>query len=144
MKKFIALIAGLLFGYGLALSGMLSPSKVIGFLDITGNWDPSLAFVMGGGLIVTVISFRVLLKRPHPIFGDRFYVPNRQDIDKRLVIGALLFGVGWAIGGLCPGPAISSLAYASPKIVLFCVSMVVGILIAKRFFSQRNESSVAN
>ncbi len=144
MNKIIALIAGLLFGYGLALSGMLSPSKVVGFLDITGNWDPSLAFVMGGGLIITIISFRILLKRPHPMFGDRFHVPNRNDIDKRLVVGALLFGVGWAIGGLCPGPAISSLAYASPKIALFCISMVAGILIAKKFFAQRDASSVAN
>ncbi|WP_169568597.1 YeeE/YedE family protein [Sneathiella limimaris] len=134
MNKVIALVSGILFGYGLALSGMLSPSKVVGFLDLTGNWDPSLAFVMGGGLMVTVIAFHFLLKRPHPLFGDKFYLPTRKDIDKRLVIGSALFGLGWAIGGLCPGPALSSLAYASPKIAVFCVAMVVGIFIGKKVF----------
>ena len=133
----IALAAGLLFGYGLALSGMLSPSKVVGFLDIAGNWDPSLAFVMGGGLVVTVIAFNVILKRPHPIFGDKFYLPKSSDIDKRLLIGASLFGAGWGIGGLCPGPAISSLAYASPKIAVFVVAMVTGIIVAKTLFPNK-------
>lgn len=132
MAKVIALISGLLFGYGLALSGMLSPSKVVGFLDLTGNWDPSLAFVMGGGLMVTVIAFKFMLKQPHPIFGDKFHLPTSNDIDKRLIIGSGLFGLGWAIGGLCPGPAISSLAYASPKIAVFGVAMVIGILVARK------------
>ncbi len=134
----IALASGLLFGYGLALSGMLSPAKVVGFLDVAYGWDPSLAFVMGGGLAVTVVAFHFLLKRPHPIFGDKFHLPTRTDIDKRLVIGAALFGAGWGIGGLCPGPAISSLAYASPKIAVFVVAMVVGVLIAKTLFRAKN------
>jgi uncharacterized protein len=134
MFQVIALLSGTVFGFGLALSGMLSPGKVVGFLDITGNWDPSLAFVMGGGLVVTVIAFNVVLKRPHPWFGDKFYLPTAQDIDKRLIVGSALFGAGWAIGGLCPGPAISSLAYASPQIAVFAVSMVLGILIAKKLF----------
>lgn len=136
MTKIIALISGLLFGYGLALSGMLSPSKVVGFLDLTGNWDPSLAFVMGGGLIITVATFKLLLKRPLPFFGDKFHLPSRQDIDKRLITGAVLFGIGWAIGGLCPGPAISSLAYASPKIAVFCIAMVIGVIAAKKLAPQ--------
>lgn len=134
MFNIISTVAGVLFGVGLALSGMLSPSKVIGFLDITGNWDPSLAFVMGGGVAVTVISFHFLLKRPHPLFGGSFHLPKASEIDRRLVLGAGLFGLGWGIGGLCPGPAISSLAYASPKIVLFVIAMLFGILVAKKLF----------
>lgn len=134
MTKLIALIAGILFGYGLALAGMLSPAKIVGFLDITGNWDPSLAFVMGGGLLITVVTFKFILKRPVPIFGAKFYLPTRQDIDRRLVVGSAIFGTGWAIGGLCPGPAISSLAYASPKIAIFGIAMVAGIVIAKKIF----------
>jgi len=133
MFNIIATVAGALFGFGLALSGMLSPGKVIGFLDIAGNWDPSLAFVMGGAVVITVVSFRILLKRPVPIFGDKFHLPSSNDIDKRLIIGAGLFGLGWGIGGLCPGPALSSLAYADPRIVVFVAAMAAGILIAKRF-----------
>jgi len=138
MFNVISTIAGIVFGFGLALSGMLSPGKVVGFLDITGNWDPSLAFVMGGGVAVTVVTFHFLLKRPHPLFGDRFHLPTTSDIDRRLIVGAALFGVGWAIGGLCPGPAISSIAYASPKIAIFVVAMVAGILIAKKAFPASN------
>ncbi|MFT6556594.1 DUF6691 family protein [Sneathiella sp.] len=137
MFNIIATISGVLFGMGLAISGMLSPGKVIGFLDITGNWDPSLAFVMGGAVLVTVVSFKLLLKRPIPFFGDKFHLPSKKDIDARLLVGAGLFGAGWGIGGLCPGPAVSSLAYADPKIAVFVVSMVTGIIIAKRFFSNR-------
>ncbi|WP_025899835.1 DUF6691 family protein [Sneathiella glossodoripedis] len=144
MTKVIAIVSGILFGYGLALSGMLSPAKVIGFLDLTGDWDPSLAFVMGGGLIVTVISFRLLLRLPHPLFGDKFQVPNRTDLDKRLIAGSATFGIGWALGGLCPGPAISSLAYADPRIFIFFASMVAGIWLAKTLLPQRAQSAVAN
>ncbi|MEH6475246.1 MAG: DUF6691 family protein [Sneathiella sp.] len=134
MFNIISVLSGTIFGFGLALSGMLSPSKVIGFLDITGNWDPSLAFVMGGGVAVTVVSFHFILKRPHPLFGEKFHLPTASNIDRRLVIGAGLFGLGWGIGGLCPGPAISSLAYASPQVAVFVVAMVTGILIAKKAF----------
>ena len=131
MFNLVSLIAGLLFGFGLALSGMVSPGKVIGFLDLTGNWDPSLAFVMGGGVLVTVISFRFLLKRSTPFFGGEFKLPTKKDLDKRLVIGAILFGLGWGLGGLCPGPALSSLAYGNMKIVVFVLSMIGSIIIAK-------------
>lgn len=134
MFNIISVLSGTIFGFGLALSGMLSPSKVIGFLDITGNWDPSLAFVMGGGVVVTVVSFHFILKRPHPLFGEKFHLPTASNIDRRLVIGAGLFGLGWGIGGLCPGPAISSLAYASPQVAVFVIAMVAGILIAKKAF----------
>ena len=131
MFNIISLISGLLFGYGLALSGMVSPSKVVGFLDLTGNWDPSLAFVMGGGVIVTAISFRFILKRPMPFFGKQFQLPTKKDLDKYLISGAVLFGVGWGLGGLCPGPALSSLAYGNVKIFVFVAAMIVGIIVAK-------------
>ncbi len=131
MFNIISLISGLLFGFGLALSGMVSPSKVVGFLDLTGNWDPSLAFVMGGGVLVTVISFRYILKQPSPFFGKEFKLPTKTDLDKYLISGAVLFGLGWGLGGLCPGPALSSLAYGNPKIFAFVGAMVGGILIAK-------------
>ena len=131
MFNIISLVSGLLFGFGLALSGMVSPSKVIGFLDFTGNWDPSLAFVMGGGVLVTVITFRFILKQSHPFFGKDFMLPTKTDLDKYLIGGAVLFGLGWGLGGLCPGPALSSLAYGNPKIFVFVGAMVGGILIAK-------------
>ncbi|TNE40664.1 MAG: YeeE/YedE family protein [Alphaproteobacteria bacterium] len=143
MRNIIALLSGILFGFGLALSGMVSPGKVIGFLDLTGNWDPSLAFVMGGGLIVTLVSFRLILKRSQPLFGGSFSLPNRKDIDTRLVAGAALFGLGWGLGGLCPGPALSSLAYGNIKIFVFVIAMAVGILIGKAItggFSKQNET----
>ncbi|MEX1036720.1 MAG: DUF6691 family protein [Sneathiella sp.] len=131
MFNFISLVAGLLFGFGLALSGMVSPGKVIGFLDLTGNWDPSLAFVMGGGVLVTVISFRFILKLSAPVFGRGFKLPTKQDLDKYLISGAVLFGLGWGLGGFCPGPALSSLAYGNMKVVVFVLSMIGGIIVAK-------------
>lgn len=131
MFNIISLISGLLFGFGLALSGMVSPGKVIGFLDITGNWDPSLAFVMGGGVLVTVVSFHFILKRSVPFFGREFRLPTKTDLDKYLISGSVLFGLGWGLGGLCPGPALSSLAYGNPKILVFVGAMVAGIIIAK-------------
>tara|TARA_R110002095_G_scaffold397_3_gene2216 strand:+ start:1044 stop:1469 length:426 start_codon:yes stop_codon:yes gene_type:complete len=131
MFNLISLISGLLFGFGLALSGMVSPGKVIGFLDLTGNWDPSLAFVMGGGVLVTVISFHFILKRSSPLFGKDFKLPTKKDLDKYLVSGAILFGLGWGLGGFCPGPALSSLAYGNMKVVVFVLSMIGGIVIAK-------------
>lgn len=131
MLNLVSLISGLLFGLGLAISGMISPGKVIGFLDLAGNWDPSLAFVMGGGVLVTIIAFRFILKRETPLFGGRFSLPTKTDVDKRLALGAVLFGIGWGLGGLCPGPAISSLAYGNAKILVFVTAMIGGILIAK-------------
>jgi uncharacterized protein len=131
MLNIVSLISGILFGFGLALSGMVSPGKVVGFLDITGNWDPSLLFVMGGGVLVTVISFHFLLKRSNPIFGGQLILPTKQDIDMPLLAGAGIFGVGWAFGGLCPGPALSALAYGNEKIFIFVGAMVVGIALAK-------------
>lgn len=131
MLNVISLVSGGIFGFGLALSGMLNPSKIVGFLDITGNWDPSLLFVMGGGGLVTLISFRFLLNRPAPVFGGKLVLPTKQDIDPQLLTGAGIFGIGWALGGFCPGPALSSLAYGNEKVFIFVGAMVVGITMAK-------------
>ena len=130
MLNVVSLFSGILFGFGLALSGMVSPSKVVGFRDITGNWDPSLLFVMGGGVLVTIITFRFLLKRPNPVFGGQLILPTKQDLDTPLLAGAGIFGVGWALGGLCPGPALSALAYGNEKIFIFVGAMIVGIALA--------------
>lgn len=126
-----SLFSGVLFGFGLALSGMVNPSKIIGFLDISGNWDPSLIFVMAGGVLVTIISFRFLLNRPTPIFGGKLVLPTKQDIDTPLLAGAGIFGIGWALGGFCPGPALSALAYGNEKVFIFVGAMIVGIAVAK-------------
>lgn len=122
-------IAGLLFGGGLTVSQMVNPAKVIAFLDITGDWDPSLAFVMGGALLVTVIGYRLVLKRSEPLFEDRFRLPTRKDIDAPLLIGAALFGIGWGLAGLCPGPAIASASFAGTNALIFVGTMAATILI---------------
>ncbi len=131
MTHLVAAISGIIFGLGLAISGMINPAKVVGFLDVTGNWDPSLAFVMGGAVVVTALSFRLILKRPQPLLGSAFQVPSRQDIDGRLLGGAVIFGAGWGLSGLCPGPALASLAFLDPKIILFVVALIAGSYLAR-------------
>lgn len=130
-QHIVTLMSGLLFGLGLGYSQMIDPEKVIGFLDLFGAWDPTLAFVMGGAVAVTLVTFRFILKRPHPILGSKFYVPTRQDIDRPLVIGSALFGIGWGLGGYCPGPAIAALVLGSANPVLFLVAMIAGSLTYK-------------
>ena len=109
MRTLVALFAGALFGLGLSVSGMMNPAKVIGFLDFAGGWDPTLAFVMGGALLVTVPAFRLILNRPRPILADGFALPSKSTLDGRLLGGAALFGVGWGLSGFCPGPAVAAL-----------------------------------
>ena len=121
-----ALFAGLVFGAGLLVGGMTQPSKVIGFLDVAGAWDPSLAFVMGGAIAVFLPLFRLIKKRSGPIFGVKFSLPTRRDIDARLVTGAALFGIGWGLAGYCPGPGITSAASLTPNALLFTGSMIFG------------------
>lgn len=121
-----ALSAGLIFGLGLVISGMINPAKVQNFLDITGAWDPSLALVMGAALMVAGIGFRVLRRRDHPLFDRVFQWPTASDIDARLVIGAAMFGTGWGLAGLCPGPAISASALGDPDIYVFLAAMIGG------------------
>ncbi|MBB3967350.1 MULTISPECIES: YeeE/YedE family protein [Rhizobium/Agrobacterium group] len=132
-----ALASGIVFGFGLSLSGMLNPARVQGFLDVLGNWDPSLAFVLGGAVAVAFIGVQVMKKMRHPAFDDSFHVPTNRTIDAPLVIGSALFGIGWGIGGLCPGPAVASLSVGFPQTVLFVVAMLVGMILYDRIWSGR-------
>jgi len=118
---------GLLFGVGLILAGMTDPSKVLGFLDLAGLWDPSLAFVMGGAILVSLGAFALAKKRTTSFLGGAMHLPTSRDIDKRLVIGSLLFGAGWGLAGFCPGPALVSVGTGNPKAVVFVLAMLAGM-----------------
>jgi uncharacterized membrane protein YedE/YeeE len=127
------LLGGIVFAVGLYMGGMLNPSKIIGFLDVTGNWDPSLLFVMMGAVGTHMVLYRLTMKKQSPLFDSNFYVPNRRDLDKRLIIGGVVFGAGWGIGGLCPGPGITAVMTAHPYAVTFLVAMAAGIYISRVF-----------
>lgn len=131
MEKLTSAIAGLLFGAGLTISGMVNPMKVLNFLDIFGTHDFTLIFVMGGGLLTTLIGYQLLFKRGRPFFADRFQLPDTTHVDAKLIGGAALFGLGWGITGVCPGPAIAGLVFGNPLSFIFIVAMAVGILIAR-------------
>ena len=138
LDTLISFAGGLIFGIGLIFAGMTDPSKVIGFLDVAGSWDPSLAFVMGGAILVGVIAFRFARKRTVNLLGGVLTLPDQHDIDKRLVIGSLVFGVGWGMAGFCPGPAVTSLGTGNIKAVVFVVAMIAGMLLfefAERAFN---------
>jgi hypothetical protein len=120
-------LVGLLFGLGLILSGMTDPGKVLGFLDLFGTWDPSLALVMGGAIMVGFFAFTLAKKRTQSFLGSAMHLPGRNDIDRRLVLGAALFGAGWGLAGFCPGPALVSLAAGQAQAAVFVVSMVAGM-----------------
>lgn len=132
MRILFGLISGMVFGVGLVISGMADPAKVLNFLDIAGSWDPSLALVMGGAVVVTFVGYRLVLKRPSPVLMDRFDIPKATAIDPRLVAGAAIFGIGWGIGGFCPGPALTSLTLAAPGTLVFVPAMLVGMWIGFR------------
>lgn len=132
-----ALLSGIVFGFGLSLSGMLNPVRVRGFLDVFGNWDPSLAFVLGGAVAVAFIGVQVMKKMRHPTFDDSFHVPTTRKIDAPLLIGSVLFGIGWGIGGFCPGPAVASLSVGIPQTVLFVAAMLIGMAVYDRAWSRR-------
>lgn len=123
----IAFVAGSIFGLGLTVSRMIDPAKVLGFLDIAGAWDPSLALVMAGALAVMAIAFRIVTGRSAPIVGQAFQIPTRRDVDSRLVTGAVMFGVGWGLVGFCPGPAISGLALGRYEVIVFVLAMLAGM-----------------
>ena len=125
---FFAVLSGILFGLGLAVSGMVNPAKILAFLDVAGDWDPTLAFVMVGALVVTTPAFRVVLKRPGPWFASRFELPTKTDLEPRLVLGAALFGIGWGLAGLCPGPAVTDLVTARGSVLLFVAAMLAGAM----------------
>ncbi len=128
---FSALLAGLIFGLGLVISGMSNPAKVLNFLDLAGTWDPSLAFVMGGAVVATAIGYRFILKREAPLFTARFALPTRKDIDLPLVGGAAIFGLGWGLGGFCPGPAFTALPLGATGTLAFFPAMIAGMWAAR-------------
>jgi uncharacterized membrane protein YedE/YeeE len=126
------LAAGLVFGLGLVVSGMIDPAKVLNFLDLFGHWDPSLAFVMAGAVAVTLVGYRLVLQHPGPLLGGGFALPTRRDLDRRLLVGAAVFGVGWGLGGYCPGPAITALGLAATGTLVFVPAMLIGMALARR------------
>ena len=135
-KMLGSLLAGALFGLGLAISGMANPEKVLGFLDVAGDWDPTLAFVMGGALLVTMPAFRLIFRRRRPVLAEDFDLPEKKNVDARLVGGSVLFGVGWGLSGFCPGPAvvalIPALATGILPVLAFFVAMVAGMALYER------------
>jgi len=131
-------ISGLLFGLGLAVSQMVNPAKVLAFLDVAGDWDPSLAFVMAGALMVALPAFHFIFRREGPVLTPKFSLPLRHQIDPRLLLGAALFGIGWGLVGLCPGPAVASLAYFKDSTVIFLLALVAGMGLHRFFLAPRD------
>jgi len=131
MREAANLVAGLIFGLGLLISGMANPAKVQNFLDLAGAFDPSLIFVMAGAVAVTLVGYRLVLRAPKPVLAERFHLPTVKDIDARLVGGAALFGIGWGLSGFCPGPAITSLALLAKGTLVFVPAMLAGIALAR-------------
>ncbi len=134
-KQISIVVAGLVFGLGLALSGMTQASKVLGFLDVTGNWDPTLLLVLGGAVVVSVVAFRFILRRPAPVLEGAFRLPVARVIDGPLVVGAAIFGIGWGVSGYCPGPGIALLAAPSWETWIFIPSMLLGAFLHKALTS---------
>jgi len=131
MKNILAFISGSIFGLGLTISSMTNPNKVLGFLDLFNNWDPSLAFVMGGAIIITAPMLFILTKNKNLILSKEIHLPTNKEIDKNLIIGSLIFGAGWGLVGLCPGPAISSLALLEVPSIIFVIFMFIGFYCSK-------------
>lgn len=131
MRHFLTLIAGILFGTGISMSGMANPMKVINFFDVTGAWDPSLAFVMGGAVLVSFFGFRFALGRETPVFEPAFDLPQKQTIDARLIGGSAIFGIGWGMAGFCPGGALPVLGTLNRDVLLFSVALIAGMLAAR-------------
>ncbi len=138
--KLAALVAGLLFGFGLALAGMTDTARVLGFLDFTGDWDPALIFVLAFAVVSTYIGYRIILKRAKPLFAHAFALSTNRVIDTRLLIGASIFGVGWGLYGYCPGPALAALVYLQWQTYLFVAAMVLGSLVANQLLTRDEQS----
>jgi uncharacterized membrane protein YedE/YeeE len=138
MPVIFSLLAGVIFGAGLTISDMVNPARVLNFLDVAGNWDPTLIFVMAGGLAVTALGYRLIFRRASPVFGTKFNLPTQRQIDLPLVGGAALFGLGWGLAGICPGPAFADLVTLEPKVLMFVAAMLVGMIVANAW---RNRSS---
>ena len=131
IQKILVFLSGVIFGLGLTISSMTNPAKVIGFLDIFGSWDPSLGFVMGGAILISAPFLYFLKNKDHLVLATQINLPNKKNIDIYLVVGALLFGVGWGTVGFCPGPAISSIALLNPFALMFVASMIIGFYISQ-------------
>lgn len=132
MKQFALFISGLLFSIGLFISGMTNPAKVIAFLDVTGTWDPSLMFVMLGAILPTFFLYRVSFSRGKPVFSDRFDFPEKTTIDRKLMIGSAIFGVGWGLSGICPGPGVANVMVGNAGFLIFVAAMLVGMLLGEK------------
>jgi hypothetical protein len=130
MSLVFSLLAGITFGAGLTLSDMVNPARVSNFLDFAGTWDPTLMFVMAGGLAVTTLGYRSIFRRGSPVAGGKFHLPTQRQIDLPLVGGSALFGVGWGLAGICPGPALTDLVTLEPKVFVFVAAMLVGMIAA--------------
>ena len=143
MNRLSEFLVGLVFGIGLLISGMTDPGKVLGFLDVAGNWDPSLAFVMGGAILVGVAGFARAKKRTSSFLGSAMHLPKSRDIDRRLLLGSLTFGAGWGLAGFCPGPALVTSGAGEPKAVLFVVAMIGGMLLFEALDRLRKKSPVS-
>lgn len=131
MRHVLTYLTGLIFGIGISVSGMANPAKVLNFFDIAGSWDPSLAFVMGGAVIMTALGYRAVLRRDRPVYGPVFDSPTNRSIDARLIGGSAVFGVGWGIAGFCPGGALPALGTFDPRVLLFVLALVAGIFAAR-------------
>lgn len=138
MQRFIEFVLGLTFGLGLLISGMTDPGKVQGFLDLAGSWDPSLAFVMGGGVMVGLIGFGVAKKKVVSLSGAPLQWPELTRIDRPLVLGSLMFGLGWGLAGFCPGPALVAMASGNDKALVFVLTMMAGMALFERFKKRDN------
>ena len=139
MKPLAALLAGLIFGAGLTIGGMTDPARVRGFLDLFGDWDPTLAFVMGAALVVMAIAWRVVPGMARPVLEDNFHIPTSSELTPKLIGGAVLFGVGWGIAGLCPGPGFAVLAIAPKQALIFCGSLLAGMALHKLTLERRQD-----
>ena len=133
----IALISGILFGAGLSLAHMIDPNKVLDFLDITGNWDPSLLFVMIGALSISFVTFRLILRRPSPIWAKTFELPKKRSIDLALITGAAIFGVGWGMSGYCPGPSVTGLSLFSFESVIMVITIYLGFIVCHQIIDRK-------
>ncbi len=131
MQKIFILLSGLLFGAGLTISGMVNPAKILNFLDLAGQFDATLIFVMVAGLIVTTIGYQLIFKRAKPFFDSKFHLPTSEIIDAKLIGGAAMFGLGWGLSGFCPGPAIASLVFGYQQSFIFVAAMIVGTLLVR-------------
>ncbi|SNX28548.1 hypothetical protein SAMN06295945_0880 [Polynucleobacter meluiroseus] len=145
MKKHVSLVSqyfiGVLFGLGLLISGMSNPQKILNFLDISGNWDPSLIFVMGGAVMVGLAGFYLAAKKTESFFGNALQIPTKRDITKPLVIGGLIFGAGWGIAGFCPGPVIVALGSGHIKALVFVLAMLIGMGVCNRLFADHKKTT---